>query len=85
MEASSQALAQGRLHGLHFALGVFTNLTRDHLDYHETMENYYEAKKLLFGQCDAALINSDDEAGCRLLREIVVPRVATYAVKEKAD
>lgn len=85
MEASSQALAQGRLHGLRFALGVFTNLTRDHLDYHGTMENYYEAKKLLFAQCDAALINGDDETGRCLLKEISVPKVATYAVRETAD
>jgi UDP-N-acetylmuramoyl-L-alanyl-D-glutamate--2,6-diaminopimelate ligase len=85
MEASSQALAQRRLYGLRFALGVFTNLTRDHLDYHGTMEIYYEAKKLLFDQCDAVLINGDEEAGQRLLSEISVPKAATYAVKEKAD
>lgn len=85
MEASSQALAQGRLYGLRFALGVFTNLTRDHLDYHGTMEAYYEAKKLLFGQCDAALINRDDEHGRRLMTEIQVADVRTYSVQGEAN
>lgn len=71
MEASSQALVQGRLSGLHFALGIFTNLTRDHLDYHGDMEKYFAAKKLLFGQCDTMLANLDDEWGARLLKECV--------------
>jgi UDP-N-acetylmuramoyl-L-alanyl-D-glutamate--2,6-diaminopimelate ligase len=47
-EVSSHALHQGRAHGIHFDVAVFTNLTRDHLDYHQTMENYYAAKRLLF-------------------------------------
>ncbi len=70
MEASSQALAQGRLAGLRFALGVFTNLTQDHLDYHGDMEAYYAAKRALFSQCDAALINTDDPWGARLFDEV---------------
>ena len=52
MEVSSQALAQGRVNGLRFALGAFTNLTQDHLDYHKTWENYFAAKRILFENCD---------------------------------
>ncbi len=70
MEASSQALAQDRLYGLRFELGIFTNLTQDHLDYHGTMENYYRAKKILLTQSENVLINHDDDAGHRLLREL---------------
>lgn len=67
MEASSQALAQGRLYGLHFALGIFTNLSLDHLDYHGGMEEYFAAKRSLFLHSDAMLCNMDDEYGRRLL------------------
>ncbi len=69
MEASSQALAQGRLSGLHFALALFTNLSRDHLDYHGGFEDYFSAKKILFSQSDAMLANYDDEWGRRALAE----------------
>ena len=48
MEASSHALDQGRLEGIDFSAGIFTNLTQDHLDYHKDMENYFKAKSLLF-------------------------------------
>ncbi|MBQ2676012.1 MAG: UDP-N-acetylmuramoyl-L-alanyl-D-glutamate--2,6-diaminopimelate ligase [Clostridia bacterium] len=60
MEVSSHALDQKRVFGLRFAVGIFTNLTQDHLDYHVTMENYLEAKKLLFKMCDTAIVNADD-------------------------
>ena len=60
MEASSQGLAQERLFGLRFKVGVFTNLTRDHLDYHGSFESYLDAKKKLFRQCDVAVLNRDD-------------------------
>ena len=49
MEASSHALDQKRIYGLNFEIAAFTNLTQDHLDYHETMEKYFEAKSKLFG------------------------------------
>ena len=66
MEVSSHALALGRVYGLHFHTAVFTNFTRDHLDYHGTMENYFAAKKLLFDGSGGpppryAVINRDDE------------------------
>lgn len=63
MEVSSHALALHRVHGLHFACGVFSNLTEDHLDFHHTMEEYQQAKGLLFRQCDVGVVNLDDAAG----------------------
>ncbi len=66
MEASSQALDQLRLHGLHFECGVFTNLTQDHLDYHGDMESYFAAKASLFAHCDTVIYNKDDAWACRL-------------------
>ena len=63
LEVSSHALVQHRTAGLTFDLGVFTNLTQDHLDYHRTMEAYREAKGILFAQCRRAVLNLDDEAG----------------------
>ncbi|MGD8115973.1 UDP-N-acetylmuramoyl-L-alanyl-D-glutamate--2,6-diaminopimelate ligase [Vibrio sp. TRT 29B02] len=65
LEVSSHGLIQGRVKALSFAAGVFTNLSRDHLDYHGTMEEYANAKFSLFSQhqCKAAVINVDDEVG----------------------
>lgn len=67
MEVSSQALAQGRVNGLRFALGAFTNLTQDHLDYHKTWENYFASKRILFENCDIAVTNADDEHGLKII------------------
>lgn len=68
MEVSSHGLDQGRVDGTRFAASIFTNLTQDHLDYHETMEDYFEAKALLFDVKRSALavINIDDPYGARL-------------------
>lgn len=85
MEASSQALEQGRLLGLQFALAIFTNLSQDHLDYHGDMENYYQAKKLLFLQCDKMLVNIDDPAGKKLISEDIDCEKKTYSSKQSAD
>jgi len=73
MEVSSHALAQERVYGMPFDVAVFTNLTRDHLDYHHTMEEYFASKQILFEGCgtDAprvAMINTDDEYGQRLAK-----------------
>ncbi len=70
MEVSSHGLDQKRVAACRFSVGVFTNLTQDHLDYHKTMEAYYQAKKSLFGLCGAAAINIDDPYGRRLLEEL---------------
>ena len=67
MEVSSHALMQKRVEGIRFRVGVFTNLTQDHLDYHGTMEAYCEAKARLFDQCDIACVNGDDPWTERLL------------------
>jgi UDP-N-acetylmuramoyl-L-alanyl-D-glutamate--2,6-diaminopimelate ligase len=66
MEATSIAGAKGRLAGTRFAVLVFTNLTQDHLDFHETMEDYFDAKRALFDQADRAVVNVGDEWGRRL-------------------
>lgn len=79
MEVSSQALAQGRVQGLHFLVGAFTNLTQDHLDYHKTWENYFNSKRLLFENCDIAVTNVDDENGLKIVDGIDCS-VVTYAV-----
>ncbi|MBE6576324.1 MAG: UDP-N-acetylmuramoyl-L-alanyl-D-glutamate--2,6-diaminopimelate ligase [Ruminococcaceae bacterium] len=63
MEATSHALALGKLAPLHFAAGIFTNLTPEHLDFHGTMENYLAAKLKLFAACDIGIVNRDDPAG----------------------
>jgi UDP-N-acetylmuramoyl-L-alanyl-D-glutamate--2,6-diaminopimelate ligase len=74
MEVSSHALEQGRVAPIEFQVGVFTNLTQDHLDYHQTMENYFAAKVLLFANLDraenpgVAVINADDPYGKRLIQ-----------------
>lgn len=79
MEASSQALAQGRLDGIHFELGIFSNLSQDHLDYHKTMENYFSAKASLFKQCRLMLTNADDTYGRKLLEEQPCAENASYS------
>lgn len=80
MEVSSQALAQGRVNGVRFAVGAFTNLTQDHLDYHKTWENYFNAKRLLFENCDIAVTNADDENGLKIIEGLNFDKVVTYAV-----
>lgn len=67
MEVSSHSLDQGRVSGIEFDVGVFTNLSRDHLDYHETMEQYGNVKKRLFDQANYAIINADDAFGQTIL------------------
>ncbi|MCL4445383.1 MAG: UDP-N-acetylmuramoyl-L-alanyl-D-glutamate--2,6-diaminopimelate ligase [Actinobacteria bacterium] len=78
MEVSSHALAQSRVAGIRFDLAVFTNLSHDHLDYHATMERYFEAKAMLFGPDQAAkgVVNKDDEWGKKLLEVARIPVVA---------
>ncbi len=92
METSSQAIDLHRCDSLRFKVAVFTNLTRDHLDYHLTMENYYDAKKQLFdGRLGekpfSSVINIDDEYGARLANELKErnQQVVTFAQSRAAD
>ena len=92
MEASSQAIDLHRCDGLRFRIAIFTNLTQDHLDYHGTMENYYDAKKRLFdGRLGekpySCVVNIDDDWGLRLACELKEQgqRVITFSQKNTAD
>ena len=78
MEVSSHALELGRVNGTRFDVAVFTNLSRDHLDFHGTMEDYFAAKCMLFdpAMADSAVINVDDEWGARLASLVRVPAVS---------
>ena len=80
MEVSSHALDQHRVGGVHFDVGVFTNLTQDHLDYHGTMENYMAAKKRLFSQCDVGIVNRDDDWAEPMMADAPCP-IITYSVR----
>lgn len=84
MEASSMALCQHRIADEKFLSAGFTNLTRDHLDYHLTMENYFDAKARLFTLTDNAVICIDDDYG-KILAKRHRNTAITYSVKEKAD
>lgn len=85
MEVSSHALCLQRVFGLTFRVGVFTNLTEDHLDFHKTMEAYRDAKALLFPQCKVGVVNLDDEAG-RYYRDLGACPMFTYSEnKTQAD
>ncbi|MDP3387968.1 MAG: UDP-N-acetylmuramoyl-L-alanyl-D-glutamate--2,6-diaminopimelate ligase [Eubacteriales bacterium] len=87
MEVSSHSTALFRVKNLKFSLGIFTNLTEDHLIFHETMENYYQAKKKFFYQCEKSIINIDDPYGKRLFGELTHDgkSVVSYSAEEKAD
>lgn len=83
MEVSSQGLEQKRVFGCEYEVGIFTNLTQDHLDVHGTMENYYQAKKMLFDISKSKLANKDDEWGKRLLSQ--TDDALSFSDKETAD
>ncbi|MBO4523960.1 UDP-N-acetylmuramoyl-L-alanyl-D-glutamate--2,6-diaminopimelate ligase [Ruminococcus sp.] len=84
MEVSSFGLCQYRIGSSYFDVAVFTNLTQDHLDYHKDMEDYYQAKRMLFDICDCAVVNIDDDYGKRLFGEVNCKRYG-FSVKENAD
>ena len=87
MECSSHAIAQKRIGGLKFAGGLFTNLTRDHLDYHKTFENYRDAKKAFFDGLDKdafAITNADDKNGMIMVQNCKA-QVKTYSTRTMAD
>ena len=87
MECSSHAIAQKRIGGLTFAGGIFTNLTRDHLDYHKTFENYRDAKKAFFDMLPKtafAITNADDKNGMVMVQNTKA-QVKTYFTRQMAD
>lgn len=87
MEASSHAIDQKRISGLEFDGGIFTNLTRDHLDYHKTVEAYLKAKKKFFDELPAgafALTNADDKSGWVMLQNTAAKKLA-YSLRTLAD
>jgi len=88
LEASSHSLALDRLWGCHFAAAVFTNLTREHMDYHKTFEDYFAAKKRLFegtgaGVPEVAVVNTDDEYGKQLRG--LAKKTVSYGLESEAD
>ncbi len=83
MEATSIASSMRRLDGTRFAVLVFTNLSQDHLDFHGTMEEYFEAKRRLFTQADRIVINAGDEYGRRLVRDF--PDALTFTESDELD
>jgi UDP-N-acetylmuramoyl-L-alanyl-D-glutamate--2,6-diaminopimelate ligase len=87
MEVSSHSTELHRVKNLEFSLGIFTNLTEDHLIFHETMENYYQAKKKFFYQCEKSIINIDDPYGKRLFFELMQDgrEVISYSAEDKGD
>ncbi|MEE3488343.1 MAG: UDP-N-acetylmuramoyl-L-alanyl-D-glutamate--2,6-diaminopimelate ligase [Bulleidia sp.] len=87
MEASSIGIDQGRVDAIDFDVGIFTNLTHDHLDYHGTMENYFQAKKKFFDHLKPgaiAITNADDPYGMRIVEDCPC-RVLTYGIDHEAD
>ncbi len=87
MEVSSHALNQYRAYGISFAAAVFTNLTQDHLDYHGTMEDYFDAKKILFDGLNrdaVAVTNTDSDYGLKIV-EGCKAKVLSYSVKNLSD
>lgn len=87
MECSSHAIHQHRIGGLRFAGGIFTNLTRDHLDYHKTFENYRDAKKAFFDTLPSgafAVTNADDKNGMVMVQNTAA-KVKTYSTRSAAD
>ena len=84
METSSHALYLDRVYGVRYDVGIFTNLTQDHLDFHKTMENYCDAKAILFRNCNVGVVNADDPWTPQLLKDADC-KVMTYAEQADAD
>ena len=88
MEVSSHSLELDRVYGCEFETGIFTNLTRDHLDFHKSFDNYYNAKFKLFMRSKTAIINIDDNYGYRVLndaKQIEGKKIITYSINNESD
>ncbi|WP_346913503.1 UDP-N-acetylmuramoyl-L-alanyl-D-glutamate--2,6-diaminopimelate ligase [Clostridium sp.] len=84
MEVSSHSLDLDRVYGIEFSQGIFTNLTQDHLDFHKTFENYFNAKSKLFKMSRHSVVNVDDGYGIKLLEKIN-SKVTTYSIEKESD
>jgi UDP-N-acetylmuramoyl-L-alanyl-D-glutamate--2,6-diaminopimelate ligase len=88
MEVSSHALELDRVYGVRFAGAIFSNLTRDHLDFHKTFENYYKAKFKLFERTDISVINIDDSYGKNIIKDLedknIDTKVYTYSINDSS-
>lgn len=84
MEVSSHSLTLDKVYGLNFEVGVYTNLTQDHLDFHVTMENYLEAKCILFEQSKVAVVNLDDKHSDEILK-YCNNEIITYSIEKNSD
>lgn len=89
MEVSSHSLELDRVYGVQFEEGIFTNLTRDHLDFHKTFENYYNAKFKLFERSNHSIINLDDPYGANIVKDIeergIKTKVSTFSIEKESD
>ncbi len=85
MEVSSHSIALSRVHGIKFDVGVFTNLSQDHLDFHGTMEEYEKVKAQMFESCQKGVVNYDDDAGKRIIQSAKTSFVTYSAVSNSAD
>lgn len=88
MEVSSHSLALDRVYGIEYEAGIFTNLTRDHLDFHKTFENYYAEKYKLFERSKYKIINIDDQYGKRVLKDCIengFNNIITTSIKDESD
>lgn len=85
MEVSSHALDLDRVHGCNFDVGVFTNLTQDHLDFHKTMENYLNAKAKLFGLSKKGVVNFDDDGGKKIVNDAKCPDILKAGLEPGCD
>ncbi|MBQ2896916.1 MAG: UDP-N-acetylmuramoyl-L-alanyl-D-glutamate--2,6-diaminopimelate ligase [Clostridia bacterium] len=84
MEVSSHALFLDRVAHCDFDIGVFTNLTQDHLDFHKTMENYADAKAILFKMCKCGIVNIDDKYADRILKNATA-NITTFGIQNQSD
>jgi UDP-N-acetylmuramoyl-L-alanyl-D-glutamate--2,6-diaminopimelate ligase len=84
MEVSSHSLSLSRVYGLNFSEGIFSNLTQDHLDFHKTFENYYEAKLMLFKTSNISIINVDDQYGRKIVEDID-GKYITYGIENPSE
>ena len=87
MEVSSHSLELDRVYGCNFEVGIFTNITRDHLDFHKTFDNYYNAKFKLFERSKVSVINIDNSYGYRVLNDVdtLGKKAVTYSIENSSD